>query len=243
MLLDVLLSTSPYDPWHDTALQTIVLAIATIIAAAVPRLIEHHDRREITYETTLDTSVPSTNNTHLLNIRLSNTGNTSIHPNDYVRPIEIDLAGRNVLPTSPPTVSDQTGQILDEDELKNFFKVHPAIAQEDRVKLNPFLFQRGEALTISIIVVGAKGQADIGLSARLNPETKIVRAGRGYIKQLRLILPLLLGLITLIWTSRLVSSALLFWDVQTTVTIILFLYTLFLIVVFVIAYKLKIIRF
>jgi hypothetical protein len=243
MPLSALLSTPPYDPWHDTALQTIVVAAATIITAVIPKLLERRDRREITYETTLDTPVPSMNNTHLLNIKISNTGNTRYHVNDYARPMEINLKGRNTIPASPPTVSDQTGLILDEDEQRSFFKIHPAIPQEDKIKLAPFLFQRGEALTISVMVIGSRSQDDIELSARFNYEAKIVRAKRRFIKQWWLMLPLLLGLITFILTSRLASNILVSWGVETIVTVIILLYTLLLVGVFLIAYRFKLVNF
>jgi hypothetical protein len=242
MLLSALLSTPLFD-LHDTAQQTIVAAVATIIAAVIPLLFERRDRREITYETTLDTSVPSMNNTYLLKIKLSNTGNTSIHGSDYVRPMEINLKGRRVIPTAPPNVSDQIGNILDEDEQRGFFTVHPAIAQEDRIKLAPFLFQRGEAITISIMVRGGRDQEDMELSARLNPEVKIVRAKRRFIKRWWFTLPLFLGLITWIWISRLVSNILISWGIETIVTVILLIYTFLLVGLFLAIRKFKIVSF
>jgi hypothetical protein len=241
MLLSALLNTLSYD-LHDTALQTFLLIAATVISAVLPKLMEHRDRREITYEKTLDGSTSRANDTYLLHVKIENTGNATIGTNDYIRPMEVNLKGRKVVSTSPPEVAEQTVTILDEDEQRSLFKIYPAIPQEDKIKLAPFHFQSGEALTMSIIVSGSTSQGDIELSARLNPAVKIVRAKRSFIKPRWLILPLLLILVTLIWISRFFSNVLLFLGVETVVTVILPVYTLLLIVGLLAIRKLKIVN-
>jgi hypothetical protein len=251
MVLGILLNGPPSSPLDflipyvsDTPRQTIFLGAIAFITGLIQAIISRvHFRayKEITYTVPLEepVAVPGFNDTYLVHVRLSNTGPSSIDIGDYAW-FKILFPGRRVVPNYPPSIIKQTGVVIDDRQANTLFTMHPTIPEEDRIELDPFLFQPKEAFTVSTFVIGSRGNnPPPQVSAKFRPDGKAYPPRITVTRVLRMVLIVSLSL-TIIWGLSFFQNVLPFGKEPNTI-IILIGYTL-LIIGFVILYRLRIIK-
>src|SRR5947208_7078313 len=116
-LLEVSLSI---DIWHDTAFQFVVIAVVTLLAAVITSFIsfwifrKQRNRKEISYEVVSNAPIASINkevkdkveilyegkpvkDLSLLVLKVWNSGNVAVKPEDFIEPIKFKFEGRTII--------------------------------------------------------------------------------------------------------------------------------------------------
>jgi hypothetical protein len=244
MVLSALLSTPspPPDAFHDSALQTLVVVIITLLGTLIQILYTFimRERREITYEKTFDESLPThSQGISLVHIKMWNSGNSPIDRDDFDKQIIVDFKGRKILACD--ILSQEPDNILDQDELKTFFKIQPEL---DKVTLAKFMFDLKDVLTIQAVVVGGRG--DIHCKARIKHRGKMKGLNKRFVVRKMLLALVLLGFVSCIFLLRTFS---IYFSEEThifstpdVVMLIIFIYSNILIMFYAIVRRFSIIR-
>ncbi len=163
-----MLSTNPLqDAGWIGVIVAIFVGIATVVATVaitIWAVRKQRSRKEISYQIISDASIASINkevkdrvkilfdgipieDMNLLVLKLWNSGNAAIKPEDYVEPIKFEFDGRKV--ASADILNMEPSDLIDPKDIKSFFTL-----ELDSVKLPKFLLNPNEAISLKILLTG-----------------------------------------------------------------------------------------
>ncbi len=168
------------NPIWQLVINVSVAILAVIVAIAIYR---KQTRKEFAFEVITDTPILSirkevkgkvqvslgnapVDNARLVILKLWNLGNISISPNDYIEPLKLSFGDDAV--------------ILDADVLETIPSEHldtvKASLKQDRgsIKLEPLLLNRGDSITLKVLVTQPQITKEIKVNARIIGISKIL---------------------------------------------------------------------
>lgn len=175
LTVSVLTTTPPYDFWRDQIWQSwgtitaFILGIAAIIASIWIFQNQRH-YKEITYDLVSEASLANVDknvearvqilfdgkyvkDVSVLVIKISNSGNIAVRPEDFIEPIVLKFPRRKLLDAG--ILALEPRDIIAPQDRKNFLTVGPESIHFPKFLLNP-----KEAISLQVLVTGFKDEVE-----------------------------------------------------------------------------------
>jgi hypothetical protein len=217
--MNALLNASPpTDIWHDPVVLALTGVVATLLAGVIGAVLsfviyrKQRVRREISYQVISDVPMVSVskdladkidinfeeqriNNLRFLLIRIWNSGNIAVKPEDFDREIVFRVDGSKVL--NGEVIGTSPKDLIDANSINLLIK-----SDSSSVELPKFLLKPEQSIDLKILYEGSKGIASVR-GALFNGQItsshieKQVRAKYNFLLRAFFILPVIVGVISL----------------------------------------------
>ena len=190
VLTNTLISASPLDIWHDSLVQVIIGAVVALVLTIVSIVVaiwihlKGRDQKEISYSVLTDNPVlrvgeevkskikiefdgQKVAGMSLVVLKVWNTGNRSVKPQDYLEPMIFKFEGRKVLDVSIQRMEPQ--HLMKSEDIKKYLEDNKPLPQNEKDTLQLPLIHlnsqkrthKQESLTLKVLLSGSDGTISV----------------------------------------------------------------------------------